>query len=136
MPDTARPAGFSLEDAVLDIGGDVGALILYTDADFAGREIEVSLLDDSEPGHAHEHWHGHEHGPELEHGQEHQHGPDHRVHTAVHERRAGGLVTYAGIYPELKAGTYRIWIDDPTLPSQVTIVGGEVAELDWRTPPD
>ena len=46
MPDAARPAGFSLEDAVLDIGGDIGALILYTDAAFAGSEIEVSLLGD------------------------------------------------------------------------------------------
>ena len=41
-------------------------------------------------------------------------------------------MTYAGIYPELRAGAYRIWTDDPTLPDRVTIVGGEVAEVDWR----
>ena len=51
MPDSARPAGFSLEDAVLDIGGDIGALILYTNADLAGREIEVSRIDELDPGH-------------------------------------------------------------------------------------
>jgi hypothetical protein len=128
MPDTTRPAGFSLEDAVLDIGGDIGALILYTDAGYDQREIELSPIDEAEhrhgPGTAQEHKHGYEH--------EHEHGHEHRVHTAIHERRSGGQVTYAGIYPELKAGTYRIWIDDPSLPDRVTIIGGEVAELDWR----
>ena len=42
-------------------------------------------------------------------------------------------MTYAGIYVELKAGTYRIWTDDPSLPDRVTIIGGQVAEVDWRT---
>jgi hypothetical protein len=128
MPDTTRPAGFSLEDAVLDIGGDIGALILYTDAAYDQREIELSPIDETEhghgPGNAQEHEHGYKH--------EHEHGHEHRVHTAIHERRSGGQVTYAGIYPELRAGTYRIWIDDPSLPDRVTIIGGEVAELDWR----
>jgi hypothetical protein len=122
MPDPTRPAGFSLEDAVLDIGGDIGALILYTDAEYDQREIEVSPIDEA----------GHGHGPGNTHEHEHGHGHEHRVHTAIHERRSGGQVTYAGIYPELKAGTYKIWIDDPTLPDRVTIIGGEVAELDWR----
>lgn len=118
MPDPTRPAGSSLEDAVLDIGGDVGALILYTDAEYDEREIEVSLIDGSE----------HAHVPGL--AGAHEHGQ--RVHTAIHERRSGGQVTYAGIYPELKAGSYRIWTDDPRLPNRVTIVGGEVSEVDWR----
>jgi hypothetical protein len=134
MPDAPRPAGFSLEDAVLDIGGDIGALILYTDADDDGREIEVSPIDEAGPGQGHEHGHRHNHPGEQEpgHGHWHDGGGAHRTHTAIHERRAGGLVTYAGIYPELRAGTYRIWTDDPTLPDRVTIVGGEVAEVDWR----
>lgn len=122
MPDSLRRAGFSLEDAVLDIGGDVGALILYTDAEYDQREIEISPIDDPAEHHHHDHAEGHEH----------DHGHEHRTHTAIHERRAGAQTTYAGIYPELKAGTYRIWTDDPTLPDRVTIVGGEVAELDWR----
>ena len=50
MPDAARRTGFSLEDAVLDIGGDIGALILYTDAGYVGREIELSLLEEADPG--------------------------------------------------------------------------------------
>jgi hypothetical protein len=96
--------GPRLEDAILDIGGDVGALILYTDAGYAEREIEVSLEGDDE----------------------------HRTHTAIHERRSGAGVVYAGIYPELHAGRYRIWADRPGLTDHVTIVGGEVAEVDWR----
>ena len=134
MPDSPRRAGFSLEDAVLDIGGDVGALILYTDAAYDEREIEVSPLDEPEAADRHEHGqlHGKIHGHEHPHGHDHEHG--HRTHTAIHERRAGGQATYAGIYPQLKAGTYRIWTDDPSLPDHVTIVGGEVAEVDWRKP--
>jgi hypothetical protein len=126
MPDSPRRAGFSLEDAVLDIGGDVGALILYTDAEYEEREIEISPVDDLALANAHDHTEGHDH--------DHPHEHEHRTHTAIHERRAGGQTTYAGIYPQLKAGTYRLWTDDPSLPDRVTIVGGEVAELDWRKP--
>jgi hypothetical protein len=126
MPDSPRRTGFSLEDAVLDIGGDVGALILYTDAEYEEREIEISPVDDLALANAHDHTEGHDH--------DHPHEHEHRTHTAIHERRAGGQTTYAGIYPQLKAGTYRLWTDDPSLPDRVTIVGGEVAELDWRKP--
>lgn len=96
--------GPRLQDAILDIGGDVGALILYTDASYAEREIEVSPEGDDE----------------------------HRTHTAIHERRGGSGAVHAGIYPELRAGRYRIWADRPGLTDLVTIVGGEVAEVDWR----
>jgi hypothetical protein len=92
------------EDAVLNIGGDVGALILYTGPEYLEAEVEISPIGDDQA----------------------------RVHTAIHERRAGDRTVYAGIYPELRAGTYRVWVDDPTLPDRVTIVGGEVAQLDWR----
>ena len=96
--------GPRLENAILDIGGDIGALILYTGAGYAEREIEVSLE-------------GHD---------------EHRTHTAIHERRTSAGAVYAGIYPELRAGRYRIWADRPGLTDHVTIVGGEVAEVDWR----
>ena len=90
---------------VLDIGGNIGALILYTDKRFLDREIEISPVEDD----------------------------SRRVHTAIHERLLGDQVSCAGVYPELPAGTYRLWVDDPALPTAVTIVGGEVAEMDWRT---
>jgi hypothetical protein len=92
------------EDAVLDIGGEIGALILRTGPEYLDREIEVSLLGDDAA----------------------------RTHTAIHERTIDGRPAYAGIYAALPAGEYRAWTDDPTLPDRFTIVGGEVAELDWR----
>ena len=95
------------EDAVLNIGGDVGALILYTGPEYREREIEISLVGDE----------------------------GHRTHTAIHERRVGADTVYAGIYAELKEGQYRLWTDDPELPDRVTITGGQIAELDWRRPP-
>ena len=90
---------------VVDIGGDVGALVLYTDERFEDREIEISPVGDV----------------------------SRRTHTAIHRRSIGDRVVFAGLYPALAAGTYRIWADDPSLPDRVTIVGGEVAEVDWRT---
>lgn len=103
MPDERHEDRVHVEDALLDIGGDVGALVLYTGPEYREREIELSRL-----------------------------GETRRVHTAIHERQVGQETVYAGLYPELRAGDYRVWTDDPSLPDRVTIVGGEVATLDWR----
>jgi hypothetical protein len=92
------------EPIVLDIGEDVGALILYTPAALHGREIEISLLDPDSP----------------------------RTHTAILERQIGNRTLFAGVYPALQAGEYRLWGDDPSQPSQVTIVAGAVAEVVWH----
>lgn len=93
-----------VENLVLDIGGETGALILFTGADYRGREVELSLV-----------------------------GRDGtRVHTAIHERRVAGATVFAGVFPDLPAGIYRIWTDDPGLQDRVTIVGGQVSEVDWR----
>lgn len=63
---------------VLDIGGDVGALVLRVPASFDGREIELDPVD---PSFAH-------------------------THSAVRERRLPGGSTYAAVYPSLRAGAY------------------------------
>lgn len=89
---------------VLDIGEDVGALVLYTPPAYAGREIEMSPAGDD----------------------------DRRTHTGVHPRRLGGRTFYAAVYPALRAGVWRLWTDDSGLPDRVTITGGVVTELDWR----
>ena len=107
MPGKEHVDRSAVGDAVLDIGGDVGALILYTGPAYLGLEIEVSPEDDD----------------------------SHRVHTMIRERTVQGRLVHAGIFVELRSGRYRIWGDDPTLPDRVTIAGGEVAEVDWR-PPD
>jgi hypothetical protein len=92
------------EQVVLDIGGDIGALILYTNPDANGDEIEISRK-----------------------GEEH-----HRSHNQVHERRFNGAVCFAAVYPELQAGVYDLWGESTTPVDRVTIVGGQVAALDWR----
>jgi hypothetical protein len=94
------------EDLVLDIGGDVGALVIETDARWSEREIEVSPQGDDAR----------------------------RTHTAVHERRIGGAVRYVAVFAALPAGAYRVWVDEPGLADRVVIVGGEVSTLDWTTP--
>jgi hypothetical protein len=91
------------EPAVLDIGEDMGALVIYTRQEFVGKEIQVSLKGSNSAR---------------------------LVHTAVWARRCNGQTTFAGLYPSLPVGDYIIW----THPSrEVTIRGGNVAEVDLRT---
>lgn len=114
---------------VLDIGGDVGALVLLTGASLLGAEIEISPLGGAGADvfqEAHPHVHSHDHGDDHT----HTHHPD-RTHVAVRERLAPDGVRYAAIYPGLRAGRYQLWSVDGTPADVVQIVGGEVAELDW-----
>jgi hypothetical protein len=93
-----------VEDVVLDIGGNIGALIIYTDAGRDGEEIELSR---AEPGAK-------------------------RFHNQVHERRFNGQALFAAVYPEIEEGEYHIWGEGPEPAETVLIRGGEIAELDWR----
>jgi hypothetical protein len=103
---------------VLDIGGDIGALILYTPPELSGAEIEISL-----PGA----------------------GP--RTHSIVRERNvgrrragrhaapeagSGDATVYAAVYPGLTAGLYTIWRDAQTPAGKVQVEGGEVANWLWE----
>jgi hypothetical protein len=91
------------ETVVLDIGKDVGALIIYTTAELRGREIEVSPR-----------------------------GSATRVHVEVLERRIRHQPVYAAVFPGLRAGDYDIWENFPDHSGAVTIVGGAVVTVDWR----
>jgi hypothetical protein len=91
------------ESVVLDIGQDIGALIIYTAAELRGREIEVSPR-----------------------------GAAARVHVEVLERRINGQPVFAAVFPGLRAGDYDIWENAPTPKGTVTIVGDKVATIDWR----
>ena len=89
------------ENAVLDIGEDIGALVIYTGQELLGEEIEVS--------------------PKGTNAQ--------KTHTAVLERKVNGRTVYAALFLSLPEGDYNTC----TFPSSViTIIGGRVAELDWR----
>jgi hypothetical protein len=91
------------ETVVLDIGQEVGALIIYIKAELRGREIEVSPR-----------------------------GSATRVHAELLERRINGRPVFAAVFPGLRAGDYDIWENFPKPSGTVTIVGGEVATVDWR----
>ena len=89
------------ENAVLDIGEDIGALVIYTGREMLGKEIEVSLK-----------------------GNDAQ-----KTHTAVLERKVNGRKTFAALFLVLPEGEY-ITLSTPS--SEITIIGGQVTELDWR----
>lgn len=115
---------------VLDIGGDIGALIVYTNPEANGVEIEISPREDGQ-GHEHAHHgddHTHDHEGHLDHHGHHVH----RSHNQVHERNFNGRVCFAAVYPELRAGEYDLWGEGPTPVDRVTIVGGQITETDWR----
>lgn len=84
----------------LDIGPGLGALVIYPDERFRGREIEVSRVD----------------------------GNGRKVHTGVHERttRTGSLLT--AIFGSLPAADYIVW-DDESNAASVTVPEGAIAEL-------
>lgn len=87
---------------VLDVGGEVGALILYTPAAAAGAEIEISA-----PG-------------------------GRRTHACVRERRGGQGTRYAAVYQGLAAGDYTIWGESGTPLARVRVTGGRITQHDLR----
>jgi hypothetical protein len=87
---------------ILDIGEDIGALILYTEESCLGLEIDLTPVG----------------APRS-----------HHMHTMIRRRRAFDREFIAGVYPELTEGTYTVWgIDDLPL-GEVTIAGGHVSEF-------
>jgi hypothetical protein len=95
------------EAAVLDIGEDLGALIVYAGAELRGMQIDASPLGADRP----------------------------RIHTDVLERRVQGRPVFAALFLALPAGHYTLWRGDvPT--GEARVDGGAVAEVDWRGLPD
>ena len=86
---------------VLDIGDDIGALIIYTPQKFHGYQIDVSLQGATTTK---------------------------RVHTDVLERRILGQPVFAAVFASLPEGVYTTW-SDPAV--TFTVVGGSIAELNW-----
>jgi hypothetical protein len=91
------------EHVVLDIGGDVGALIVHTDASMHGVEVEISAT-----GHDGE-----------------------RSHKDVLEREINGRPAFTAVFDKVREGTYTLWVDDAARARDVVIAGASVAELDW-----
>jgi hypothetical protein len=92
------------EHAILDIGADVGALIIYCRSELRGKQIDVSLR-----------------------GREWQ-----RTHTDVLERRTNNQPIFAALFLALPVGDYVIWGNSKEPIGEVTITGGQVTEINWR----
>jgi hypothetical protein len=104
---TERSAHASQAAVVLDIGGDVGALVLYTGAEDDEAEIDISPgTDPAAP----------------------------RSHNQVHPRRAPAGVVYSAVYPALAAGEYTLWRDPHTPEATITIRGGQITEYRLSAP--
>ena len=88
---------------VVDIGGDVGALIVRLDHELLGSELHLR-----------------------------QDGWTHTVHTGVWDRPLGDQLVTVAVYPALVQGTYEILDRDGAVRHTVAIEGGRVAELDLR----
>jgi hypothetical protein len=93
------------EFVVLEIGGELGALIVYTDPELHGIEIEISPTGEDAT----------------------------RQHKDVLERSLGGRPSFTAVFDQIPDGTYSLWVDDRARARDVVVRGGEVAEVDWRT---
>jgi hypothetical protein len=101
----ALPAPPGPGEVVLDLGGDIGAAVIYALAGLDGEEIEFRAV--GEP------WAG--------------------THTAVRERRLPGGSRWAAVVGPVRKGSYDARLkganDPPTICFEV--VGGVVACADW-----
>ena len=107
---------------VLDIGGNVGALVVSMPVSTLGLEVEIRPLDGQHvAGHAHTHEHGH--------GHEHEH----LAHVAVVARPVGDARMASLVFPELEAGRYELFEKGrpDAVALEVVVDGGAVATADW-----
>jgi hypothetical protein len=96
------------QHVVLDIGGDIGALVVKTDRELLGVEVEISPAGDDAG----------------------------RSHKQVLERASGGQSAPVLVFDNLASGAYTLWVDGVAAARDVHVVGGTVAELDWRATRD
>lgn len=91
-----------MDTLVLDIGADVGALVIIAGPELAEQEIEISPGADAATP---------------------------RSHNVVHARRGTGQVAHTAVFPSVPAGEYTVWHRDGSAYATITIDGGQVTEL-------
>jgi hypothetical protein len=87
---------------LLDIGDDVGGLVVRSHPEWDGLEVEVSTVDDDQA----------------------------RTHAVVHQHQAPSGDVYAAVFVALPAGDYRLWhpMDDRPVVS-CTVRPGRVTDV-------
>lgn len=91
------------EFIVLDIGDEVGALIVHTGSEMHGMEVEISPAEDD----------------------------GRRSHKDVLERSINGRPAYTAVFDGLREGAYTLWTEGAARARDVVIGGGAIVELDW-----
>jgi hypothetical protein len=109
---------------LLDIGGDIGALVVTMPESTVGLEVEIRPLDGQHVhGHGHAHAHGHAHG----------HAHEHLAHVAVVVRPVADGSLPSLVFPELGSGRYELFEKGrpDAVALEVEVVGGAVTSADW-----
>jgi hypothetical protein len=92
---------------LLDIGDDIGAVLVVTPAEMEGVEVEIR--------------------PEVE-----SSGHVHHPHVAVVNRPVEGGQVPSLVFPEVREGTYGLYLKgDSVRRLAVTVAGGEVTGAEW-----
>jgi len=101
---------------LLDIGGDVGALVVTMPADLLGVEIEIRPLNSNSKR------------PDYRSPTRGHHHP----HVAVVARPTTHGIAYTAVFPDLVEGRYELHekLGGPAR-LQVTITGGNVQDANW-----
>ena len=93
-----------MDSLVLDIGADIGALIIYAGPELSEVEIEISPGNDE---------------------------PTPRSHNVVHARHGRHGTGYTAVFPSVHAGDYTIWRPEGSVKARVTVHGGQITEHHW-----
>ena len=89
---------------VLELGDGIGALIVHTDPELLGAEVEISPSGDDA----------------------------NRSHKEVLERVTEGGSAHVLVFDNLAEGGYTLWIGGVPTTRDVRVAGGAIAEFDWR----
>ena len=91
------------EFVALEIGGHLGALIVHTDPDMHGLEVEISPDPDDRK----------------------------RSHKQVLERSVGGRPAFTAVFDQLAPGSYTLWTDGVPRVRGVKVRGERIVKLQW-----
>jgi hypothetical protein len=95
---------------LLDIGDDVGAVVVTMPADMLGAEVEIRPVGTAPSGHSHD------------------------LHVAVVNRPAGGQLIPSLVFPELQEGRYELHEKGArTARLTLDVRGGAVTTATWAT---
>jgi len=90
--------------SVLDIGGDVGAVVVHLGDQRVGDELDIQPVGN----------------------------PAGRFHTGVHLRVAGEGPARVAVFPEVRTGSHELLDEDGVPFAHVDVVGGVVRIIDMR----